>query len=172
MSKKNKKLHLFIHCSATPEGRDVKGDAIRRFHTAPPPAGNGWRQVGYTDLILLDGTVERLVENNEDGYVDPWEVTNGAAGWNSNSRHICIIGGVTRDGKTPKDTRTPAQLEALKNYVLDFLKRFPDVKVGGHWQLAAKACPSFDTTKWLRSIGVPDKNIFKPEMKYTIRLAS
>jgi len=172
MSKKVKKEFLFIHCSATPEGRDARGDAIRRAHLSPAPVGRGWRQVGYTDIIWLDGTVERLVENNEDGYIDPWEVTNGIAGYNMNSRHICVIGGVTRDGKLPKDTRTPAQLEALKKYVLDFLKRFPTVKVGGHWQLAAKACPSFDTTAWLRSIGVPDKNIFKPTMKYTVRLAA
>ena len=55
---------LVIHCTATPEGREVSADEIRRWHCAPlSEGGRGWRQVGYTDLIHLDGTVERLVDN-------------------------------------------------------------------------------------------------------------
>ncbi len=54
--------YLVIHCTATPEGRDVTSDEIRRWHTDPvSKGGRGWTQVGYTDLIHLDGTVERLV---------------------------------------------------------------------------------------------------------------
>ena len=68
--------YLVIHCTATPEGRDVTSADIRRMHTAPKSAGGrGWKQVGYTDLFRLDGKVERLADNNEDNYVDPWEVT-------------------------------------------------------------------------------------------------
>ena len=52
------------------------------------------------------------------------------------------------------DTRTPAQKEAMKRYVLDFHKRFPGVRIVGHNQLAAKACPSFDVPEWLESIGI------------------
>ena len=110
--------------------------------------------MGYTDLFHLDGTVERLVHNNEDSNVDPWEITNGAAGYNSVSRHVVYAGGCTRDGKTAKDTRTPAQQEALEAYVKDFHRRFPDVRIIGHNELAAKACPSFDVQKWLKSIGI------------------
>lgn len=147
--------HLVIHCTATPEGRAVSSDEIRHWHTAPKAqGGRGWSQVGYTDMIHLDGRIERLVGNNEDAQVDTWEVTNGAAGYNSVSRHIVYVGGVSKDGKTPKDTRTPAQLEALKRYVLDFHRRFPAVKIVGHNQLAAKACPSFDVPQWLKSIGI------------------
>ena len=99
--------YLVIHCTATPEGREVSAADIRRWHTSPPSeGGRGWKQVGYTDLIHLDGTVERLVGNNEDAFVDPWEITNGAAGYNGVSRHIVYAGGVASDGKTPKDTRT------------------------------------------------------------------
>jgi hypothetical protein len=88
--------YLVIHCTATPEGREVTAAELRRWHTAAPPAGRGWKQVGYTDLIHLDGKVERLVANNEDATVDPWEVTNGAAGYNTVSRHIVYVGGTTR----------------------------------------------------------------------------
>ena len=102
----------------------------------------------------MDGNIERLVGNNEDANVDPWEITNGATGHNSVSRHIVYAGSVAHDGKTPKDTRTAAQKKALEVYVKDFHKRFPDVKIVGHNELAAKACPSFDVQKWLKQIGI------------------
>lgn len=146
--------YLVIHCTATPEGREVSADEIRRWHTAPPPAGRGWKQVGYTDMVHLDGHVERLVNNNEDANVDPWEVTNGAAGYNSVSRHIVYVGGCDKAGK-PKDTRTAEQHEALKRYVEDFHARFPQIHIVGHHELnPGKACPSFDVGKWLREIGI------------------
>lgn len=146
--------YLVIHCTATPEGREVSADEIRRWHTAPPPAGRGWKQVGYTDMVHLDGRVERLVNNNEDTNVDPWEVTNGAAGYNSVSRHIVYVGGCDKEGK-PKDTRTAEQREALKRYVEDFHARFPQIRIVGHHELnPGKACPSFDVGKWLREIGI------------------
>lgn len=148
--------YLVIHCTATPEGREVTSAAIRHWHTDPvSKGGRGWKQVGYTDMIHLDGTVERLVKNNEDANVDPWEITNGAKGYNTISRHVVYVGGVdANDVKKARDTRTPAQKEALKRYVLDFHKRFPKVKIIGHCQVANKACPSFDVPKWLKEIGI------------------
>lgn len=146
---------LVLHCTATPEGREVTSNEIRAWHTNPvSKGGRGWKQVGYTDMIHLDGRVERLVQNNEDNVVDNWEITNGAQGYNSTSRHVVYVGGVARDGKTPRDTRTPAQLEAMAAYVRDFHRRFPGVRIVGHNELATKACPSFDVQKWLVSIGI------------------
>lgn len=113
--------YLVIHCTATPEGREVTAADIRRWHTSPlSQGGRGWRQVGYTDIIHLDGKVERLVDNNEDANVDTWEVTNGAKGYNSVSRHIVYSGGMTRDMTKAKDTRTQAQRDAMRDYVIDF----------------------------------------------------
>lgn len=147
--------YLVIHCTATPEGREVSADDIRRWHTDPQPAGRGWKQVGYTDMVHLNGTIERLVNNNEDDQVDNWEITNGVAGYNSISRHIVYVGGVEKDNvNKAKDTRTDAQKKALEDYVKDFHKRFPSVKIVGHNELAAKACPSFDVQKWLKEIGI------------------
>ena len=147
--------YLVIHCTATPEGREVSAAEIRRWHTAPvSQGGRDWKQVGYTDMVHLDGRVERLVNNNEDAQVDVWEVTNGAAGCNSISRHIVYVGGCDKAGK-PKDTRTEAQREALKRYVEDFHARFPQIHIVGHHELnPGKACPSFDVPTWLRSIGI------------------
>ncbi|WP_304633606.1 N-acetylmuramoyl-L-alanine amidase [uncultured Muribaculum sp.] len=147
--------YLVIHCTATPEGREVTAADIRRWHTSPlSQGGRGWRQVGYTDIIHLDGKVERLVDNNEDANVDTWEVTNGAKGYNSVSRHIVYSGGMTRDMTKAKDTRTQAQRDAMRDYVIDFHRRFPGVRIVGHNELAAKECPSFNVQKWLRQIGI------------------
>ena len=152
--------YLVLHCTATPEGREVTSDEIRHWHTDPvKKGGRGWKQVGYTDMIHLDGKVERLVGNNEDAEVDPWEVTNGAKGYNTVSRHVVYVGGVSKDGKTAKDTRTEAQLKAMTAYVRDFHERFPQIRIVGHGELPGvkKACPSFDVAAWLRSIGIYQK---------------
>jgi hypothetical protein len=151
--------YLVIHCTATPEGREITGDDIRLWHLSPPPRGNGWKQVGYTDLFHLNGDCTRLVNNNEDAKVDSWEITNGVAGINTVSRHIVYAGGMDRQCIKPKDTRTDEQKKAMADYVLDFIQRYDDVKVAGHRQFSAKSCPSFDTVKWCREIGVPEENI-------------
>lgn len=146
---------LVIHCTATPEGREVSQADIRHWHCDPVnKGGRGWKQVGYTDMIHLDGRVERLVDNNEDAQVDPWEVTNGAKGYNSTSRHVVYVGGCEAHSQKPKDTRTAAQLKAMEAYVKDFHRHFPSVRIVGHNELAAKACPSFDVQAWLKEIGI------------------
>ena len=150
----NELKYLVIHCTATAEGREVSSEEIRHWHTDPvSKGGRGWKQVGYTDMIHLNGKVERLVKNNEDARVDSWEITNGVKGYNSVSRHVVYVGGCDKRLK-PKDTRTSAQKAALRAYVLDFHRRFPKVKIIGHCELAAKACPSFDVKKWLKEIGI------------------
>lgn len=150
-----KLARLVIHCTATPEGREVTSDEIRRWHTSPvSEGGRGWHQVGYTDMIHLDGSIEQLVCNNDDDVVDSWEVTNGAKGYNSTSRHIVYVGGLALDARTPKDTRTSLQLSAMTNFVRSFHDKFPDVEIMGHNQLSNKACPSFDVPTWLQTIGI------------------
>lgn len=146
---------LVIHCTATREGREVTGAEIRHWHCDPvSKGGRGWKQVGYSDLIHLNGGVENLVKYNEDDIVEPWEVTNGAAGYNGTSRHVVYVGGLASDGKTAKDTRTAAQKEALKKYVRAFIRQHPGAEVVGHRDLSGvrKACPSFDVKTWLKEV--------------------
>lgn len=154
---------LIIHCTATPEGRKVTSDMIRKWHLKD----RGWNQVGYADMIHLDGKVENLVPYNEDNIVDAWELTNGAVGMNSKSRHIVYVGGLEADGKLAKDTRTPEQLKTLEAVVKNTIAKHPDIKVAGHNQFAQKACPSFDVPAWLKAIGVESENIYtvKPAPK-------
>lgn len=140
---------LVIHCTATRDGREVSSGELRRWHTSPvSQGGRGWKQVGYADLIHLNGVVENLVPYDEDDRVDAWEVTNGAKGWNGTSRHVVYVGGLGMDGK-PRDTRTAAQRRALAEYVKAFKWRHPKAEIVGHRDLpgAKTSCPCFDVKK-------------------------
>lgn len=147
--------HVYPSRASLPE-HEIDGVNISKL------VGRGWRQVGYTDMVHLNGGIERLVQNNEDGNVDPWEITNGATGINSISRHIVYVGGMTANNKMPKDTRTKEQQATLLKYVQDVIAKNPDILVAGHNQFASKACPSFNVPAWLKINNIPVKNIYKP----------
>ena len=163
MAKKKLKF-LVIHCTATQEGMPVTPTMIKAWHTLPQPRGRGWDRVGYSKLILLNGVVHSFVDENEDEFVDSWEITYGVSGINSVSRHICYVGGL--DNKlNPKDTRTPLQTLSLTELVKIHIQKFPEIRVAGHYHFAAKACPCFNVEEWLRSIGIPEKNIYTKNKK-------
>lgn len=141
---------LVIHCTDTPAGRHVTSNDIRQWHQKE----RGWKQVGYTDMIHLDGKLENLVPFNQDDVVDNWEITNGAYGANRIARHLVYVG-----GSNGIDTRTSAQKLALEIYVRYMLLRHPNIKICGHRKLAMRLCPSFNVTMWLKGLGIPSKNI-------------
>ena len=122
---------IIVHCSATAEGRDYTVADIDGWHKA-----RGWRCIGYHYVIYRDGSVHtgRPVA----------QIGAHCTGHNANSIGVCYIGGCAADGKTPKDTRTPQQREALRRLVADLQKQYPGATVHGHREFAAKACPSFD----------------------------
>jgi hypothetical protein len=154
---------LIIHCSATPEGRSVTAETVRNWHTKPKPVGRGWSRVGYSDLILLDGTRHRFVRHNGDKWIDQNEITNGVAGMNSVSRHVCYIGGLSADGKSPKNTLTPSQNGILSSIIAEVLAYAPDVLIAGHNQFSNKDCPSFWVPDYLRNsclVKIQSKNIY------------
>jgi len=127
---------IIIHCTATPEGRDVSVGTIRGWHI-----GQGWKDIGYHWVVLLDGTVKPGRPESQVG--------SHVAGRNSGTLGVVYVGGVAADGKTPKDTRTPAQRAALLAHVRALIERYPTIKrVTGHNDHTnAKACPSFDVRK-------------------------
>ncbi len=155
-----KRKYLVIHCTATQEGMPVTPEMVKAWHTLPPPRGRGWKQVGYSKLILLDGNVHSFVNENDDEFVDAFEITNGVAGINSESLHICYVGGIDKY-LNPKDTRTDEQKLRMRILVYEALQKWPDLKVAGHYHFANKACPSFDVEKWLEEIGILEKNIYR-----------
>jgi len=124
--------HLVVHCSATPEGRDIDISTIRGWHKA-----NGWTDVGYHYVVKLDGSVQK-------GRVEA-QIGSHVAGHNATTIGICYIGGCDKAMK-PKDTRTEAQKIALRELLTELKKRYPKAKIQGHrdFPSVAKACPSFD----------------------------
>lgn len=162
MAAAKKLLYLFLHCSANTARSTMTGKDIAAYHMRPiEQGGRGWSKPGYRKVVRQDGTVDTLVEVNDDAWVQAGEVTNGVAGWNSVSQHICYIGGLSPK-MAPMDTRTPQQKEQLKKIVLSVIKSHPDIQVLGHYQANAHkpSCPGFDVPAWLREIGVAEKNIF------------
>lgn len=125
---------IIIHCSATPEGRDVTAAEIRRWHVQ----GRGWADIGYHYVITLDGRIESGRPLDRPGA--------HCRGHNARSIGVCYAGGLAADGRTPRDTRTPAQRAALLTLLRQLRKQYPAAVIRGHRDFAAKACPSFDAT--------------------------
>lgn len=125
---------IIVHCSATREGDDsINAEVIDRWHKA-----RGWKGIGYHFVILLDGKIETGRMINKCGA--------HTKGYNCSSIGICYIGGVEKNGKTPKDTRTPEQIASMLELLRVLRKMYPDAKIHSHRDFAAKACPSFDAT--------------------------
>ncbi len=131
---------LIIHCSATRECDDsVNASVIDRWHKA-----RGWKGCGYHFIVLIDGTIEtgRMID----------KVGAHVKGMNKSSIGICYIGGLERDGKTPKDTRTPEQKESLLLLIKTLNKIYPEATLHGHNEFSNKACPSFDVQSQYKNI--------------------
>ena len=127
--------NIIVHCTATPEGRDVSVADVTRWHRA-----RGFRTIGYHYLIGLDGKVYpgRPLE----------QVGAHCVGQNAKSVGVCYVGGCDKQ-MHPKDTRTAAQRESLRQLVSELKARFPGATLHGHREFAAKACPSFDVRREL-----------------------
>lgn len=126
---------IIVHCTATPEGRDVSVETIRGWHKA-----QGWSDIGYHYVVHLDGSVD----------AGRPEARIGAhvMGHNSGTLGVVYVGGVAADWTTAKDTRTPAQTSALMALCRALTVKYPKIaKISGHNEYAAKACPSFDVRK-------------------------
>lgn len=131
---------IILHCTATPAGRDVSVDEIRRWHKA-----RGFKDVGYHYIVHLDGRVSdgRPIE----------QVGAHCTGHNAHSVGVCYVGGCDAH-MHPHDTRTAAQRATLAKLIEALMHRFPGATVHGHREFARKACPSFDVGAWMKEVGL------------------
>ena len=130
---------IIVHCAATPEGKNFKAADIDRWHRE-----RKMKCIGYHYVVDLDGTVEPGRPESEIGA--------HCLGHNQYSIGVCYVGGLAADGKTPKDTRTAAQKEALLTLLKKLRAKYPKASIHGHRDFAAKACPSFDATREYKNI--------------------
>ena len=86
---------IVVHCTATPEGRDVTVADIDRMHRA-----KGWKCIGYHYVVYRDGSVHagRPVS----------EVGAHVYGHNANSIGVAYVGGAAKD-----DTATCRRISTM-----------------------------------------------------------
>lgn len=122
---------IIVHCTATPEGKDFSVADIDRWHRA-----RGFDGIGYHYVVCRDGSVHKGRDVAKRGA--------HCKGHNAGSIGVCYVGGMTADGKTPKDTRTEAQRAALRAFVERLRREHPGASVHGHNEYSSKACPCFN----------------------------
>ena len=124
---------IIIHCTDTPEQRHHDVSDIRRWHLK-----RGFNDIGYHFLIHIDGTIEegRPIE----------KIGAHCSGQNRGSIGICYVGGMAKDMKKRKDTRTQAQKDSLIKLIHELIYKYnKDMTIHGHNEYANhKACPCFN----------------------------
>lgn len=139
---------IIVHCTATPEGRDLTVDQIRQDHIK----NNHWSDIGYQYVVYRDGTVHTGRDVDISGA--------HAEGHNSHSIGVVYVGGVENRPGVPykdlkaKDTRTDAQKASLMALLMDLRKLYPTARIIGHRDVDThgKSCPSFKAKEEYRNI--------------------
>jgi len=122
---------IILHCTATPEGRHHDVADIRRWHLK-----RGFNNIGYHFLIHIDGTIEVGRSIKKPGAHTAYH--------NQDSIGICYTGGMSKDMKKAKDTRTQAQKDSLIKLMHELIYKYnKDMTIHGHNEYANKSCPSF-----------------------------
>ena len=123
---------IILHCSATPKGRDVSVEDIRKWHVE----GNSWSDIGYHFVIELSGELKIGRPLGRMGA--------HVRGHNRGSIGVCYVGGMDRDMTTPMDTMNRAQEGTFRNLVVALRASWGELSLHGHNEFSSKACPSFD----------------------------
>ncbi len=160
--------YLVIHSTNTSEVKDLsKYDVINHHAKLISNGGLGFNRPGFDYLVLQDGTLETLVNENSPTDVDLWGISGGKhpiLGW---VKHIGYVGGRTLKEAFWKDTRTEEQTKTLEAIIRFYTLRFPKIIVLGFDDPKAmdeSKNPAFDVQGWLESIGIPTHNQYRKPM--------
>lgn len=147
-------IYVIVHTSAeSDKGQFRDGDHINRFFKADPPNGRGWNNPGYWEWLSRDCKWYQLKHFNLDCIIEPWEITNGARGYNTISVHIAYSSAIP-DSDPEADTRTDCQKKMLLDRIQLYKSICPNVIVMGHRDLpgVTKSCPNYDVIKEYENI--------------------
>lgn len=147
---KMSKVELAKQTIKLPSGKIIEAASVR---------GRGWSKPGYSDLIDRLGKLINLVPYDNDEVIDSNEITNGASGYNSNSRHIVLAGGWPGNKPVegiykPEELYVPEQLATLMNYFSHQKQIMSTVKIIGHNEISKKTCPNFDVEIFLKTLNL------------------
>ena len=136
---------IVVHCSATrPDWMAGSGLAaqvaeIRRWHMQD----NGWKDIGYHWIIGRDG---KILPGRAETTIGA-----GVVGHNNGVIHVTLIGGAgSAETDRFADHFTPSQDVTLRQQLQAIGMRTQIRRISGHNEWAAKACPGFTVTSWLK----------------------
>lgn len=131
---------IIIHCSATPEGKDLSFEACRRDHIE----NRRFTDIGYHFYITRNGDIHRGRDPERNGA--------HCRGHNAHSIGICYEGGLNVRGQ-PTDTRTLLQRGSMLALLRELVQLYPDALIVGHNDLnPQKPCPCFDAAHEYRAL--------------------
>lgn len=124
-----------VHHSATRDGTALDFEQIRRFHMEPPPAGRGWRDIGYHAVVERVGDRFQAIDGRPvslEGAHCP------AHGQNRISLGICFVG----NWEVQTDMEW-GQLLAGAERIAEWCQRFgiSTRRITAHRDWKATACP-------------------------------
>lgn len=127
--------YIIIHCAYTKPSQKFTYDDVRRWHMQD----RGWEDIGYHYVIERDGRIVRGRAEDVQGA--------HAAGQNADSIGICLMGGMSEEGKTECNF-TSAQWHNMEILVSRLKKTYPEAIVIGHNDVSSKDCPCFNAKAW------------------------
>jgi hypothetical protein len=137
---------------------------IKQHTSSIRDGGFNWNRPGIDYLVLQDGTLQTIIDEDNPTTIDLWGISQGKNAVTGQAKHIAYVGGRTLKEAWDKDTRTDEQKQALEAIVKFYILRFPDIIIAGFNEIPAKTNednPGFEVAEWLRELEIPEHNIFK-----------
>ena len=121
---------LIVHCSDTPDDKDLRALDIHEMHLR-----FGWDGIGYHKVICRNGNIEN-------GRPEFWI---GAHTFNKNEKSlgVCLIG---------RNNFSDLQFLSLKNLLIEWKMKYPNSIILGHRDSinTNKTCPNFNVNEWCK----------------------
>jgi N-acetylmuramoyl-L-alanine amidase len=119
---------IVIHCSDTPDNKNISAKEIHEMHLK-----FGWNGIGYHKVICRNGVIQN-------GRPEYW-IGAHAKGVNQSSLGVCLIG---------RSQFSNEQFNSLKKIIIGWKSVYNISKILGHYEAVntRKTCPNFDVKKW------------------------